>query len=102
MGITGLLPVLASIGRAVTLEELRGRRVAVDAYVWLHKAAFTCASEICLDLPTDKSASHPASASPVPALPCRPFPANYVISTMCYITAWCQRPLSLPLDFPAF
>ena len=54
MGITRLLPCLKSIMRGIRLDELRGRRVAVDAYIWLHKAAYGCATEICQNIPTDK------------------------------------------------
>jgi exonuclease-1 len=47
MGIPGLLPMLGSITQAVSLEDLRGLRVAVDGYVWLHRASYGCAAELC-------------------------------------------------------
>ena len=56
MGIAGLLPVLKSITRPVHVSEYRGRRVAVDAYCWLHRGAYTCSVELCEGTPTDKCA----------------------------------------------
>uniref|UniRef100_A0A6B2KYP5 Exonuclease 1 n=1 Tax=Arcella intermedia TaxID=1963864 RepID=A0A6B2KYP5_9EUKA len=54
MGITGLLPVLKSITRNISLKELSGLRVAVDGYVWLHKGVYGCSKEIVQNIPTDK------------------------------------------------
>lgn len=71
MGIQGLLPVLKSITRPVHVSEYRGHRVAVDAYCWLHRGAYTCSVELCEGTPTDKCAlpsqtSKPSSVSPAP------------------------------------
>ncbi|KAI8881919.1 PIN domain-like protein [Backusella circina FSU 941] len=38
MGIAGLLPFLESAKRDVNLEDLAGKRVAVDGHCWLHAA----------------------------------------------------------------
>eukprot|EP01122_Echinamoeba_exundans_P010328 TRINITY_DN3842_c0_g1_i1.p1 TRINITY_DN3842_c0_g1~~TRINITY_DN3842_c0_g1_i1.p1 ORF type:complete len:902 (-),score=200.96 TRINITY_DN3842_c0_g1_i1:136-2841(-) len=54
MGIPGLLPALASVTRPAHVQEYRGQTVAVDAYVWLHRGAYACSSELCLGIPTDK------------------------------------------------
>lgn len=54
MGIQGLLPVLKPITNTVHVSKYRGQKVAVDAYCWLHKAAYCCAEEICEGKFTDK------------------------------------------------
>ncbi|KAI8915883.1 PIN domain-like protein [Gorgonomyces haynaldii] len=54
MGIQGLLPYLKEIQTQITLDELKGQVIGVDAYVWLHKGAFGCALDLCLDNPTTK------------------------------------------------
>lgn len=54
MGITGLLRQLSSITTPIHLKDLENLTVAVDAYVWLHKGAYACSSELCNDLPTSK------------------------------------------------
>lgn len=54
MGIAGLLPLLQSITEPVHISKYKGKKVAVDSYVWLHKGAFNCAEELCLGKPTNK------------------------------------------------
>ncbi|KAF9171341.1 Rad2 nuclease [Mortierella sp. AD010] len=54
MGIQGLLPLLKSIEKPVHLKDYAGQTLAVDGYVWLHKGAFACAQELCLDQATQK------------------------------------------------
>ena len=54
MGIKGLLPLLKEVTEDVHLADFRGKRAAVDAYVWLHKGAYTCAEELCMNRPTTK------------------------------------------------
>lgn len=34
MGISGLLPVLKSITEAKTIDEYRGKTLAIDGYCW--------------------------------------------------------------------
>ena len=46
MGIQGLLPALQEITKARHISHFKGKKAAVDAYVWLHKAAYQCASEL--------------------------------------------------------
>jgi exonuclease-1 len=54
MGIQGLLIALKSIQTTKHLSEFAGQTVAVDAYVWLHKGVFTCATELATGKPTHK------------------------------------------------
>ncbi|KAF8981340.1 Rad2 nuclease [Entomortierella lignicola] len=54
MGIQGLLPLLKSVEKPVHLKDYAGQTLAVDGYVWLHKGAFACAQELCLDQVTQK------------------------------------------------
>ncbi|ROT71588.1 Exonuclease 1 [Penaeus vannamei] len=53
MGIQGLLPFLKKASRAVNLRDFKGQTVAVDAYCWLHKGAFSCADKLVRGEPTD-------------------------------------------------
>ncbi|GMG21589.1 unnamed protein product [Ambrosiozyma monospora] len=52
MGITGLLPILKPIQNPVSLEEYRGKTLAVDTYAWLHKGVFSCSMQLALNQPT--------------------------------------------------
>lgn len=52
MGINGLHPIIKSITRPIRLDSLKGLRVAVDAYSWLHKGAYACAVDLALGKPT--------------------------------------------------
>ncbi|KAJ3109250.1 hypothetical protein HDU97_007744 [Phlyctochytrium planicorne] len=52
MGIGGLLPFLSAITRPVHIKDYAGSTVAVDGYVWLHRGAFACATELCTNKPT--------------------------------------------------
>ena len=54
MGITGLLPFLKSIHEHVNIAQFAGSTVAVDAYCWLHKGAFSCAEKLALGEPTEQ------------------------------------------------
>lgn len=53
MGISGLLPFLKKSSRNTHIRELKGKTVAVDAYCWLHKGAFSCADKIVKGEKTD-------------------------------------------------
>lgn len=47
MGITGLLPLLRGATRRISLNELAGETVAVDAYSWLHRGIYgACAVDL--------------------------------------------------------
>jgi exonuclease-1 len=54
MGIQGLLPLLKQIEKPVHLAELKGEKVGVDAYVWLHRGAFSCALDLVLNQNDDE------------------------------------------------
>ncbi|KAJ7461719.1 exodeoxyribonuclease 1 [Mycena galericulata] len=54
MGISGLLPALKSISNQKHLSEFAGQTLAVDAYVWLHRGVFTCATELATGKDTHK------------------------------------------------
>ena len=47
--------MLKSIARTLHVGDVySGKRVAVDSYCWLHRAAYSCSTEICEGTPTDK------------------------------------------------
>ncbi|KDR79971.1 hypothetical protein GALMADRAFT_62406 [Galerina marginata CBS 339.88] len=54
MGISGLLPALKSIQVTRHLSEYSGKTIAVDAYVWLHKGVYSCATDIATGKNTHK------------------------------------------------
>ena len=53
MGITGLLPFIKKSCRSVNLRDFSGATVAIDAYSWLHKGAFSCAEKLVKGEKTD-------------------------------------------------
>lgn len=54
MGISGLLPLLKNITRNVHISQYANQRVAIDAYCWLHRGAYSCSTELCQNIPTVK------------------------------------------------
>ncbi|GAA99603.1 uncharacterized protein L969DRAFT_47190 [Mixia osmundae IAM 14324] len=46
MGISGLLPLLREATEAVHLSQYKGQTLAIDAYVLLHRGAYSCADAI--------------------------------------------------------
>ncbi|KAH7907943.1 PIN domain-like protein [Hygrophoropsis aurantiaca] len=54
MGISGLLPLLKSIQVDKHLSEFSGQTLAVDAYVWLHRGVYACATELATGKKTTK------------------------------------------------
>lgn len=54
MGVPQLLPQLKDITETVSLEEFRGKTLAIDAYSWLHKSVMSCPVELGRGLYTDK------------------------------------------------
>lgn len=48
MGITGLLPFLKGIQRDVNVSSMKGWKVGIDAYCWLHKGAYSCATQLVM------------------------------------------------------
>ncbi|KAL8159301.1 hypothetical protein V2J09_000838 [Rumex salicifolius] len=53
MGIKDLLRFMKPYTEAVHIEKYGGKRVGIDAYSWLHKGAYSCSMEICLDSDSD-------------------------------------------------
>ena len=49
MGIQNLLPVCSSITERKPLSTFAGKKVAIDGFVWLHRAAYTCADELAIN-----------------------------------------------------
>eukprot|EP01116_Phalansterium_solitarium_P015435 TRINITY_DN3410_c0_g1_i3.p1 TRINITY_DN3410_c0_g1~~TRINITY_DN3410_c0_g1_i3.p1 ORF type:complete len:756 (-),score=230.11 TRINITY_DN3410_c0_g1_i3:137-2404(-) len=58
MGISGLLPALASITNDFHISSLSGLRAAIDIFCWLHKGVYACSQELCLGQPTEKYISY--------------------------------------------
>ncbi|KAF7546426.1 hypothetical protein G7046_g9303 [Stylonectria norvegica] len=54
MGVSGLLPLLKSIHKPTEIKKYAGQTFGVDAYGWLHRAAYSCALELGQDKPTTK------------------------------------------------
>ncbi|KAG6334716.1 hypothetical protein ID866_4376 [Astraeus odoratus] len=54
MGISGLLTLLKSIQVTKHLSDFSGQTLAVDAYVWLHRGIYTCATELATGKNTQK------------------------------------------------
>lgn len=46
MGISQLLQVLKPLFVSKQVNDYRGKRIAVDTYVWLHRSLSTCAIEL--------------------------------------------------------
>ena len=53
MGIQGLLGYVGSASQETHISAFAGKTLAVDAYCWLHRGAFSCATELVLGQPTD-------------------------------------------------
>ncbi|KAH7886997.1 exodeoxyribonuclease 1 [Phlebopus sp. FC_14] len=54
MGISGLLPLLKSIQINQHLSDFAGQTLAVDAYVWLHRGVYACATDLATGKKTTK------------------------------------------------
>jgi exonuclease 1 len=54
MGISSLLPALKSIQVTKHLKDYAGQSIAVDAYVWLHRGVYPCATELATGKKTHK------------------------------------------------
>ena len=52
MGINGLLKKVKA--KVWKISDAKGKRVAIDGFCVLHKAAISCATELALGLPTEK------------------------------------------------
>lgn len=51
MGIQGLLAALEQTLEPVHVKKYARCKVGVDMYAWLHRGAYMCSTELCLDLP---------------------------------------------------
>lgn len=58
MGINGLLKLIEAARSRKHISAYAGHRVAVDAYCWLHKAVYSCSTELALGVPTDRWLSY--------------------------------------------
>ena len=54
MGISGLLQALSPVFNDAHVKQFKGKKVAIDGYVWLHKGSYACAMDLCLNKPTRK------------------------------------------------
>ncbi|KAA3455745.1 exonuclease 1 [Gossypium australe] len=54
MGIKDLLRFMKPFIEPVHIKKYAGKRVGIDAYSWLHKGAYSCSMEICLDSNSEK------------------------------------------------
>ena len=52
MGIQGLLPLLKSVTEHVPLSRFKGKLIAVDGNVWIHRGTYACAMELAEGTPT--------------------------------------------------
>ncbi|XP_031487845.1 uncharacterized protein LOC116255895 [Nymphaea colorata] len=49
MGIKELLRFMKPFIHPVHIQKYKGKRVGIDAYSWLHKGAYACSMEICMN-----------------------------------------------------
>ncbi|KAJ8773078.1 hypothetical protein K2173_028255 [Erythroxylum novogranatense] len=54
MGIKDLLKFMKPYIEPIHIKKYAGKRVGIDAYSWLHKGAYSCSMEICLDANSEK------------------------------------------------
>ncbi|XP_050258721.1 exonuclease 1 isoform X1 [Quercus robur] len=54
MGIKDLLRFLKPHIEPIHIKKYAGKRVGIDAYSWLHKGAYSCSMELCLNSDNNK------------------------------------------------
>ncbi|XP_022137457.1 exonuclease 1 [Momordica charantia] len=54
MGIKDLLRFMKPYIQPIHIKKYAGKRVGIDAYSWLHKGAYSCSMEICLNSDSDR------------------------------------------------
>ncbi|XAR63945.1 Exodeoxyribonuclease I [Bertholletia excelsa] len=54
MGIKDLLRFMKPHVEPIHIKKYAGKRVGIDAYSWLHKGAYSCSMEICLNTEGEK------------------------------------------------
>ncbi|KAI3443303.1 uncharacterized protein J3R85_000234 [Psidium guajava] len=50
MGIKDLLRFMKPYSEPIHIKKFAGKRVGIDAYSWLHKGAYSCSMELCLNI----------------------------------------------------
>ncbi|XP_073281928.1 exonuclease 1 [Primulina huaijiensis] len=58
MGINNLLRFMKPHVQSVHIKKYSGKRVGIDAYSWLHKGAYSCSMELCLNTDGDKKSQY--------------------------------------------
>ncbi|XP_038972346.1 exonuclease 1-like isoform X1 [Phoenix dactylifera] len=58
MSIQNLLRFLKPFIEPVHIKKYSGKRVGIDAYSWLHKGAYSCSMELCLNSRTVAAKRH--------------------------------------------
>lgn len=54
MGISNLLPLVSAVSnKNIPISNFKGKRIAIDGYVWLHRSSYRCAKEIVEDPGSD-------------------------------------------------
>ncbi|KAF3437202.1 hypothetical protein FNV43_RR19955 [Rhamnella rubrinervis] len=54
MGIKDLLKFMKPYIQPIHIKNYAGKRVGIDAYSWLHKGAYSCSMELCLNSDGEK------------------------------------------------
>ncbi|KAK0587864.1 hypothetical protein LWI29_030175 [Acer saccharum] len=54
MGIKDLLRFMRPYIKPIHIKKYAGKRVGIDAYSWLHKGAYSCSMELCLNSTSEK------------------------------------------------
>ncbi|KAL8234230.1 hypothetical protein R6Q59_020330 [Mikania micrantha] len=54
MGIKDLLRFMKPYVEPIHIKKYANKRVGIDAYSWLHKGAYSCSMELCLNMEGDK------------------------------------------------
>ncbi|KAK3225205.1 hypothetical protein Dsin_005067 [Dipteronia sinensis] len=54
MGIRDLLRFMKPYIKPIHIKKYAGKRVGIDAYSWLHKGAYSCSMELCLNSNSEK------------------------------------------------
>lgn len=52
MGISGLIPFCEQATRQITINQIRGKTVAVDSYCLLHRGAYSCSDKLIKKIKT--------------------------------------------------
>ncbi|KAK2648014.1 hypothetical protein Ddye_015503 [Dipteronia dyeriana] len=58
MGIKDLLRFMKTYIKPIHIKKYAGKRVGIDAYSWLHKGAYSCSMELCLNSNSEKKSRY--------------------------------------------